>query len=611
MIGITNGGIAAGGSGSGSTDTFFTDCTTAANVSVKEVSISNFTKRVGTILVVNFTNGNSNSYIYLKINDSASNDQVIFNTNQLPGNYVTIDPYDQVELMYIGGDLWRIISVSGASSGSGSLGSQVNFYGTYGYSGNTAIALTISGFSLSKGVIVAIYFKYAVPAMSTLNINSTGAKNIRYKRLLLTSDIIQADDTATFLYDGTDYQLISIDRVGSSGGGGSTRTYTKPWYINSSGAVVEETTIQAAIDGCPVHGTVHIPWRGTTYSVSSTIHIAKPITLESDYVGYDHDEMIGYNASYSQASSYTSATNKITNAQMATPLITSSVSDTSAATAGIYIHCIGVTLKNISIQCTGFTRYDSAVIKAKDEFGFVDATTRSDFNRFITLENCVAICYAAHTTNNANDGTYCGRGIWLDSTGLTRILRTEVYGTHNAFYVTGNTTVNTSTLFQNCWAINFTSIGYYLYGAYYCTFIACAADSHAGNFGTDVTIGYYFSSCSGISAVGCGCEKMTIGVALDSCYNVSFGGIVTISKEGTSAQPTMGVQAFTTSKFGLENLFILVSTDAISGQAVTHYYKCAKTPQSKITFINTNIESVYNGSSTVPLNNDGMYDFSA
>ena len=94
MIGITNAGEISGGTGSGSTDTFFVNCSTAANVSVKEVSISDFSKRVGTILVVNFTNGNSSSYIYLKINDSASNDQVIFNTNQLPGNYVTINPYD-------------------------------------------------------------------------------------------------------------------------------------------------------------------------------------------------------------------------------------------------------------------------------------------------------------------------------------------------------------------------------------------------------------------------------------------------------------------------------------------------------------------------------------
>ena len=96
-------------------------------------------------------------------------------------------------------------------------------------------------------------------------------------------------------------------------GSGSTRTYTKPYYINTSGEVVECNTIQAAIDGCPLHGKVTIPWYGETYVVSSTIHIWKPITLESDYSGYFPWANIAYTSTSSTAEppAYASQTNKI------------------------------------------------------------------------------------------------------------------------------------------------------------------------------------------------------------------------------------------------------------------------------------------------------------
>ena len=46
---------------------------------------------------------------------------------------------------------------------------------------------------------------------STININSACAKIIYYLVAAITSDVIYAGDTATFVYDGTNYHLISID----------------------------------------------------------------------------------------------------------------------------------------------------------------------------------------------------------------------------------------------------------------------------------------------------------------------------------------------------------------------------------------------------------------
>ena len=60
--------------------------------------------------------------------------------------------------------------------------------------------------------IVSILFTYGVPANATLNINTTGAKAIWYRNAAIVADIIGAGDTATFMYNGTHYVLISLDK---------------------------------------------------------------------------------------------------------------------------------------------------------------------------------------------------------------------------------------------------------------------------------------------------------------------------------------------------------------------------------------------------------------
>lgn len=73
---------------------------------------------------------------------------------------------------------------------------------------------SISSYTLVAGGIVAIRFSNAVPAGSTLNITSKGAKAIYHKGAAIADGVIKAGDTATFVYS-TYYHLISIDRWGS------------------------------------------------------------------------------------------------------------------------------------------------------------------------------------------------------------------------------------------------------------------------------------------------------------------------------------------------------------------------------------------------------------
>lgn len=86
-------------------------------------------------------------------------------------------------------------------------------YGTCATAAATAAkVVTLSSYSLTTGGVVSVKFTYAVPANATMNINSKGAKNIYYRGAKITAGIIEAGDIATFIYDGTQYHLLTVDR---------------------------------------------------------------------------------------------------------------------------------------------------------------------------------------------------------------------------------------------------------------------------------------------------------------------------------------------------------------------------------------------------------------
>lgn len=76
---------------------------------------------------------------------------------------------------------------------------------------------TLSSYTLTTHGIVAVKFTYAVPAGSssaaiTLNINSKGAKHVYYNGTHIAAGVIKAGDVATFIYTGSVYELISVNR---------------------------------------------------------------------------------------------------------------------------------------------------------------------------------------------------------------------------------------------------------------------------------------------------------------------------------------------------------------------------------------------------------------
>ena len=75
-----------------------------------------------------------------------------------------------------------------------------------------AKVVSLSSYALVTGGIVAVKFTCAVPASATMNINSKGAKPIYYHGSAISAGIIKAGDLAVFMYNGSQYHLIAIDR---------------------------------------------------------------------------------------------------------------------------------------------------------------------------------------------------------------------------------------------------------------------------------------------------------------------------------------------------------------------------------------------------------------
>ena len=84
-------------------------------------------------------------------------------------------------------------------------------YGTCTTAASTsAKVVTCASYVLQTGGIIAIKFSYAVTGSITLNVNGTGAKTTYNNGSAFTAGIIKAGDTATFIYNGSYFYLVSV-----------------------------------------------------------------------------------------------------------------------------------------------------------------------------------------------------------------------------------------------------------------------------------------------------------------------------------------------------------------------------------------------------------------
>lgn len=191
-------------------------CSTAADTAAKVVTISgntNWKLAVGSIVVVKFTNTNTASNVTLNVNNTGAKsiwfNNAVFATNSSTVNgsagRFTTYMYDGTYWVWIANGTDNNTTYSPATLGQG--------YGTCTTAeATTAKVVSLSSYALVTGGVVAVKFTYNVPAGATMNINSKGAKAIYYRGASITANVIKAGDTATFIYNGTQYHLLTVDR---------------------------------------------------------------------------------------------------------------------------------------------------------------------------------------------------------------------------------------------------------------------------------------------------------------------------------------------------------------------------------------------------------------
>ena len=183
---------------------------TSGTSSAYTVTIAGATLTEGTMILVRFNVANSTNAT-LDVNGLGSKPiyykGAAISSGKAPANAVIALVYDTTQVT---SGAWHYVYSYDSTYSNATLG--------HGYGTCTTAEATkektagLNSYSLSTGGSVSIKFTYNVPASSTLNINGKGAKNIFYRGAAITAGIIKAGDIATFVYDGTQYQLISRDR---------------------------------------------------------------------------------------------------------------------------------------------------------------------------------------------------------------------------------------------------------------------------------------------------------------------------------------------------------------------------------------------------------------
>lgn len=132
---------------------------------------------------------------------------------------------------------------TGAKGDKGDKGDPGVHYGTCSTAAATITkVVSITGFSLATGAAVIVNFTVTNTAANPkLNVNSTGAKYIRYRNANIAAGYLAANRTYEFVYDGTYWQLVGDLDIATTGGtisGNLTVTGTITANGNITGAKV-------------------------------------------------------------------------------------------------------------------------------------------------------------------------------------------------------------------------------------------------------------------------------------------------------------------------------------------------------------------------------------
>ena len=157
-------------------------------------------------------------------------------------------------------------------------------YGTCSTAAGTA-AKTVSctGFTLATGARITVKFTVTNTASNpTLNVNSTGAKAIRYRGSAITAGYLAANRVYTFIYDGTYYELVGDINTDSN------ITYSAGAGISLSGTTFSNAGVRSISTGSS-NGTISVNTGGSTANVAVKGLGSAAYTASSAYATSSHD----------------------------------------------------------------------------------------------------------------------------------------------------------------------------------------------------------------------------------------------------------------------------------------------------------------------------------
>ncbi len=242
-------------------------CSTAASTAAKVVSLtdnSGWKLVAGSTVTVKFTYTNTANNPTINVNGTGAKriwyGTALITSSELnkagyANRYITY-VYDGTQYVFVG---WSYDTDTNTTYTNADMG---NGYGTCSTAASTTVkAVTLIGYSLSTGGTVSVKFTYAVPANATMNINSRGAKPIYYQGAAITAGIIKAGDIATFVYNGSQYILLAIDRVckdGANGADGADGAEGLSTYRSTASTSTSTTSVALSTITIPEGRTVKV-----------------------------------------------------------------------------------------------------------------------------------------------------------------------------------------------------------------------------------------------------------------------------------------------------------------------------------------------------------------
>lgn len=471
---ILNDGIQAYG-------TAFGSCESTADTVNKIVTLadSNWTLRVGAIIGIKFSVSNTASSVTLNVNNTGAK-SIYYNNGVYTGSSSSVCGYANRVCYYMyDGTYWVFLHNGIVDSNTTYTPQKLGFgYGTCATAeATTAKVATLSSYSLVTNGIVAIKFTYAVPANATLNINSAGAKPIYFRGAAIIANIIKAGDIATFIYNGSQYHLISIDftsKTASSNGTDLSLVTTgekATWNSKTSNVgTVTSITTGVGLTGGTITGSGTIKANLKTETPSTLESAAMTSTASRQYpVVLDKDGYLSVNVPWSYST------------------ITAALIEAGTSTSARLI------------TAKLFRTY----IDNKTWMGTCD-TEAATAEKVATVDNGFLLAKGARigikfsVTNSASDVT----------------LNVNDTGAKSIYY---NNAVYTGTSSKPCGYAN--RYNFYIYDGTYWVWDSCGADDNSTY--SPATLGFGYGTCATEAAT-------TAKVATLSNYSLVTGGYVSI-----------------------------------------------------------------------------------